>query len=179
MGLDARKTYLRGLANNKGAGQPAHDQRSLISAFVICLLESISKLATSKISLLYIVSVAEQADILNTSGLPKRLRQANSTEPDVCFFGSSLIRVAPLCYSVIALIIIILFELKEKSARNFRIFTVCVESTLNKWNPDILICLSLCLCCAYMLLVHIPHLRNDFNFWNVHGIMKTWRLLQS
>ena len=43
------KTCLRGLANNKGADQPAHP-RSLISTFVIRFLESfISKLATSQI----------------------------------------------------------------------------------------------------------------------------------
>ena len=41
------KTCL-GFANNKGAAQPEHPHR-LISAFVICLLESmISELATSK-----------------------------------------------------------------------------------------------------------------------------------
>ena len=34
MGLDARKTCLRGFANNKGADQPAHPD-SLNSAFVI------------------------------------------------------------------------------------------------------------------------------------------------
>ena len=46
MGLDARKPVFGRLANNKGADQPA-DPRSLISAFVIRLLESmISKLAT-------------------------------------------------------------------------------------------------------------------------------------
>ena len=58
------KTCLRGFANNKGADQPARvfannkgaDQpahpRSLIGAFVIHLLESsISKLASSKISI--------------------------------------------------------------------------------------------------------------------------------
>ena len=39
-GLDARKTYLRGFVNNKGAYQAAHLHR-LISAFVIRLLESI------------------------------------------------------------------------------------------------------------------------------------------
>ena len=50
MGLDARKTCLRGFANNTGADQPAHP-RSLISAFVNHVLEStISKLATSEIS---------------------------------------------------------------------------------------------------------------------------------
>ena len=43
------KTCLRGLANNTGADQPAHP-RSLISAFVIRLLESIiSTLATNEI----------------------------------------------------------------------------------------------------------------------------------
>ena len=42
------KTCLRGFANNKGADQPAHSP-SLISAFVIHLLESIiSKFATSE-----------------------------------------------------------------------------------------------------------------------------------
>ena len=45
------KTCLRGVANNKGAEQPAH-LRSLISPLVIRLLESfISKLASSKISI--------------------------------------------------------------------------------------------------------------------------------
>ena len=45
------KICLRGFANNKGAEQLAHPHR-LISAFVICFLESIvSKLATSKISI--------------------------------------------------------------------------------------------------------------------------------
>ena len=54
------KTYLQGFANNKGADQPVH-LRSLISAFVIPILEStISKLATSEISVLYLVSVAEE-----------------------------------------------------------------------------------------------------------------------
>ena len=39
---------LRGFANNNGADQPAHPRR-LISAFVIRLLESISKIAESEI----------------------------------------------------------------------------------------------------------------------------------
>ena len=43
------KTCLGGFANNKGADQPAHG-RSLISTFVIRILESIiSKLATDNI----------------------------------------------------------------------------------------------------------------------------------
>ena len=51
------ETCLRGFANNSGADQPAHP-RSLISAFVICDLESTrSKPATSEIS---VVSVAEE-----------------------------------------------------------------------------------------------------------------------
>ena len=45
------KTCLQRFANNKDADQPAHP-RSLISAFVIRLLESIiTRLATSKISI--------------------------------------------------------------------------------------------------------------------------------
>ena len=47
--------------DNKGADEPAH-RRSLISAFVIHLLESImSELATSEIPLIWLVSVVEQA----------------------------------------------------------------------------------------------------------------------
>ena len=46
-GPQDKNTCLQGLANNKGADQPAH-ARSLISVFVILLLESIkSRLATS------------------------------------------------------------------------------------------------------------------------------------
>ena len=46
-----KKTCLRRFANNKGTDQPAH-LRSLISAFVIRLLEStISRLATSEMSI--------------------------------------------------------------------------------------------------------------------------------
>ena len=45
------KTCLRGSANNTGTDQPAHPC-SLISAFVICFLESfICKLATGEISI--------------------------------------------------------------------------------------------------------------------------------
>ena len=50
-------TCIWGLVNNKGV-----DQRSPISTFVICLLESIiSRLATNEISIFYLVSVAEHA----------------------------------------------------------------------------------------------------------------------
>ena len=48
-GPQRKKSCLRGLANNKGADQPAH-LCSLTSTFVIPLLESIiSRLATSEI----------------------------------------------------------------------------------------------------------------------------------
>ena len=51
MGPRREKTCLRGFANNKGADQPAHP-RSLISAFVVRILESIiRKLATGEISI--------------------------------------------------------------------------------------------------------------------------------
>ena len=54
------KTCLRGFANNTGADQPAHP-RSLISAVVIRdLVSTISKLATSEISVFKLVSVAEE-----------------------------------------------------------------------------------------------------------------------
>ena len=51
MGQCREKTCLRRFANNKGADQPAHPL-SLFSAFIIRSLEStISKLATSEISI--------------------------------------------------------------------------------------------------------------------------------
>ena len=55
--LNERKPVFR---NNKDADQPAH-LHSLICAFVIHLLGSISKLATSEILNFYLVSVALQA----------------------------------------------------------------------------------------------------------------------
>ena len=71
-GPRCEKTCLRWLANIKGADQPAH-LRSLISAFVIRLLESnISKLAAREILIFLLVSVAEQADLnLTFLELPK------------------------------------------------------------------------------------------------------------
>ena len=65
IGPPCEKTCLRGgggggVANNKGADQPAHP-RSLISAFVIHFSKSIiSKLATSEISSFKLVFVAEE-----------------------------------------------------------------------------------------------------------------------
>ena len=51
------------IANNEGADQFVH-QRSLISIFVISLLESIiSRLATRKIAFLQLVSVAEESNL--------------------------------------------------------------------------------------------------------------------
>ena len=66
------ETCLGWFANNKGADQPAHPH-SLISAFAIKCLESIiSRLATSEISIFYLVSLAEQAGlILTLSETPK------------------------------------------------------------------------------------------------------------
>ena len=49
MGIDARKPIFDLFANTKGADQPEHP-RSLISTFVICVMEStICKLATGEI----------------------------------------------------------------------------------------------------------------------------------
>ena len=48
-----------GFANNKDADQPAHS-RSLVSAFVIRVLESVSKRASRDISILKLGSVAEE-----------------------------------------------------------------------------------------------------------------------
>ena len=61
-----------GFATNKGTDQPAHP-RSLISAFVIRLLESIiSRPATSEISIFWLVSVAEETGLkLALSDTPK------------------------------------------------------------------------------------------------------------
>ena len=70
LGLDARW-----FANNKGADQPAHP-RSLISAFVIRLLESIihvSKFAASEILIFELVSVAEQAGLNLTFSEPPKI----------------------------------------------------------------------------------------------------------
>ena len=59
----SRENLSSEFANNKSADQPAH-AGSLISAFVIHLLESIiSRLATSEISLFKLVSVAEQTGL--------------------------------------------------------------------------------------------------------------------
>ena len=59
-------------ANNKGDDQPTHKHR-LISAFVICSLESIvDKLATCEISIFKLVSVAEETGLcLALSETPK------------------------------------------------------------------------------------------------------------
>ena len=54
---------LMSYANNKGADQPAHP-RSLISAFVVCCLDSVMSLVSvTKISSLMVASVAEQASL--------------------------------------------------------------------------------------------------------------------
>ena len=72
IGPRREKTCLQGFANHTGADQPAHP-RSLISAFVIRLLESIiSRLATSEISMSWLISVAEETGLnLALSETPK------------------------------------------------------------------------------------------------------------
>ena len=65
------KTCLPGFANNKGADQPAHPRR-LISAFVILFLEStISRHATSEISIFQLVSVAEETGLNLVFSVPE------------------------------------------------------------------------------------------------------------
>ena len=66
------ETCLRGFANNTGADQPAHPRR-LISAFVIRLSRSIiSRLATSEISIFWLISEAEETGLkLALSETPK------------------------------------------------------------------------------------------------------------
>ena len=61
-GPQGKKTCLRGLANNKDADQPACPC-NYFSAFVIRLLQSMSKLATREISVFYVVSIAERASV--------------------------------------------------------------------------------------------------------------------
>ena len=72
MGHDTRKPAPWGFANNKGADRPGHQGR-MISAFVIRLLESIiSKLATGKISIFLLVSVATETNLrITLSETPK------------------------------------------------------------------------------------------------------------
>ena len=61
--LGYEKTCLMLYANNKVADQPAH-LCSLISAFVVCCLDSVMSLASvTKISSLKLASVAEQASL--------------------------------------------------------------------------------------------------------------------
>ena len=62
-----------GYMNKTGADQPVHPC-SLISTFIICLLERIvSKLASSKFSIFLLVSVAEE------TGLPLALSETPKT----------------------------------------------------------------------------------------------------
>ena len=62
-GPQLEKNCLWGFANNKGADQPVHPHR-LICAFVILVLEcTISRLATSKISIFQLVSVTEETGL--------------------------------------------------------------------------------------------------------------------
>ena len=71
-GPQREKTCHRRFANNTRADQPAHPH-SLISTFVIRLFESIiSRLASSEISIFWLVSVAEETGLsLALSETPK------------------------------------------------------------------------------------------------------------
>ena len=62
MSLNARKPVFGGFANNTGADQPAHPS-SLISAFVICFVESICKFAKGEISVFWLVPVAKETGL--------------------------------------------------------------------------------------------------------------------
>ena len=72
IGPQREKTCLQGFANNTGADQPAHP-RSLISACPIRFLEStIFNPASGKISIFWLVSVAEETGLkLALSETPK------------------------------------------------------------------------------------------------------------
>ena len=77
-GQGREKTCFLPFGNNKGADQPVY-LHSLISAFVIPLLESIiSRLATIIISIFLQVSVAQETS----------LSQALSETPKTCFVAS-------------------------------------------------------------------------------------------
>ena len=71
-GPQREKTCLRWFGNNTGADQPAHPC-SLISAFVISFLESItSRLAADVISIFQLISVAKETSLkLALSETPK------------------------------------------------------------------------------------------------------------
>ena len=59
----AMRKLVMSYANNKGADQPAHP-RSLISAFVVCFLDSVMSLVSvTKLSSFMLASVAEQASL--------------------------------------------------------------------------------------------------------------------
>ena len=80
-GPQREKTCLLGFANNKGADQPAL-LCSLISAFVIRLLESVyidNRLAMGEISIVLLASVAEQTALNLT--LSETLRQVPIYHP--------------------------------------------------------------------------------------------------
>ena len=51
--------FMQEFANNKGADQPGHPH-GLISAFVVQICESISRIAMSKITKFWLVSVADE-----------------------------------------------------------------------------------------------------------------------
>ena len=90
MSFDARKPVVGGFANIKGSGQPAHP-RSLISAFVIRLLESIiSRLATFEISIFKLASVTEQTVLISLCRKPRRQVYIAQIESVQCFCSAQI-----------------------------------------------------------------------------------------
>ena len=82
-------------ANNKGTDQPAH-LRSLISAFVIHLLESIIyRLATNEIPLFLLVAVAEQTGL--NLNLSETRRQVFSSPGPFNIFKVLTITITRVC----------------------------------------------------------------------------------
>ena len=77
-------------ANDKGADQPVHP-RSLISAFVVCCLDSIISLPSiSGISSLYLASVAAQAGLCYLVGNPEDRFSRDEARTFMSFLGVQL-----------------------------------------------------------------------------------------
>ena len=99
-----RETCFRRFANNKSADQPAHPH-SLTRAFVIRFSESIiSQNAISEISILWLVSVAEDTDLnIALSETPKTgtasIGSVDSLYPSVFIYCLNLHQFLILCSS--------------------------------------------------------------------------------
>ena len=93
-GPQREKTCLQRFANNKSADQPVHPG-SLISAFIICLLESIIYLlALSEMLLFWVVSVAKETGLsLSFSETPKKGFLASRPKSKSCHTKSRLVAI--------------------------------------------------------------------------------------